>query len=137
MIAHVCKAGRETGRLTAYLMGKGRSNEHTDQRIVASTGAQVLDGDPAVWFPGDEAMVYAGEVWTHAGSHRLGRALESDWAEQRDPVLVGHAGASVRVGSAAGPAAGVVDRPGERLVDEPWQRSPRAGGGRAHVLGCW
>lgn len=125
MIAKVCQPGTDLGRGMSYLLGPGQNNEHSQQRIIASTGAAMLGGPGPLWFPGDDAMVYAGEEWRFGASRELGRVMESDWAEQRESLLVAAGGRGVS--EEAGPKSGSGSKPadtergGELLVDEPWE----------------
>jgi len=125
MIAKVCEPGSDLGRGMSYLLGPGQNNEHSEQRIIASTGAAVLDGPTPLWFPGDDAMIHAGEQWRFSASRALGRAMESAWSEQRESLLVAAGGRGVsqeagpKNGSGSEPAD--IERGGQFLVDEPWE----------------
>ena len=41
MIVKVSGGGRDFGGLAAYLWGGGKAEEHTEQRMIASTGADL------------------------------------------------------------------------------------------------
>ena len=125
MIAKVCQPGTDLGRGMSYLLGPGQNNEHSDQRIIASTGAEMLDGSDSLWFPGDDAMMYAGKEWHFSASREVGRVMESDWAEQRESWLVAAGGRGPKGNGDGLPSEPrepvVIDRGGELLVDEPWE----------------
>ncbi len=125
MIAKVCTPGTDLGRGMSYLLGPGQNNEHSDQRVIASTGAEVLDGPDSLWFPGDDAMMHAGKEWRFSASRALGRDMESDWAEQHESLLVAAGGRGPKGNGDGLPVEPrkpvVIDRGGELLVDEPWE----------------
>ncbi len=124
MIAKVCEPGSDLGRGMSYLLGPGKNNEHSEQRVIASTGAAVLDGPTPLWFPGDDAMIHAGAEWRFSASRALGRSMESAWAEQSESLLVaaGGRGMGQDVDSVSdrGRRPADIEREGELLVDEPW-----------------
>lgn len=98
MIAKITRGDRMTG-LMAYLVGDGRSNEHTDQRMVAGDGpamtwwsetaldhqaalelGRYLDGPRKVF---DQVGVSAGHVWMCSLSLRADEGQLSDTQWQR------------------------------------------------------
>lgn len=126
MVVHVGKRGRDMAGLVGYLYGPGKSDEHTDQRMVASS-------------PG-LAMAYQGAL-SRDEAHDLGRLVESSWRARVAPELAvvgaAHGGIprdAVRPGAGDGDANGLTDfdaehvyhlivslPPGEAWTDEQWE----------------
>ena len=126
MVVHVGKRGRDMAGLVGYLYGPGKSDEHTNQRMIASSSGL--------------AMAYQGAL-SRDEAHDLGRLVESSWRARVAPELavVGAAQGgiprdAVRPGAGDGDANGLTDfdaehvyhlivslPPGEAWTDEQWE----------------
>lgn len=126
MVVHVGKRGRDMAGLVGYLYGPGKSDEHTNQRMIASSSGL--------------AMAYQGAL-SRDEAHDLGRLIESSWRARVAPELavVGAAQGgiprdAVRPGAGDGDANGLTDfdaehvyhlivslPPAEAWTDEQWE----------------
>lgn len=126
MVVHVGQRGRDMPGLVAYLYGPGKSDEHTNQRMIASS--------PVL------AMAYPGAL-NKAEAHNLGRIIDASWRARVAPELavVGAAQGgiprdAVRPGAGVGDGIGLTDfdaehayhlivslPPGEAWSDEQWE----------------
>lgn len=107
MIVRVIRPGSDMPGLAAYLWGPGKSDEHTDQRMIASTGAgEARLGDASFFFAGERAVALGGSTLDSRAARDEGRRLERDWRRFREeskvPVAVG--AAAVAEGEAASPS---------------------------------
>lgn len=124
MIGKISRYGSDAPGLVAYLLGPGKSNEHTNPRVIASTGAGELDG--GLWYAGDETWMTQVGTLDSTDARELGRLIESDWREGRDrtmhrtPVLAGGEAATALL---PGEADGSV-----RYVDEAYSATGRGAG---------
>lgn len=104
MIIRVLPMGKDGAGLARYLYGKGKANEHTNQRMIA--------GSPALYGEWGNSSLTAKEA-----SH-LGRLLESNWRRQYAPELALAATGPGEVATGVGrPASGGISRDDLNTVD--------------------
>lgn len=150
MIVKVGKGGRDMPGLAAYLWGPGKAEEHTDQRMIASTGAgEISLGESSMFYRGQTATALDDQTLSQGEARAQGRALEEAWRKHhgpRTPVSAGASRGDAQTGEqgggdgqfrADGPYEGQVGRNGRphvfhvsfalradegRLPDETWGR---------------
>lgn len=126
MIVKVSGGGRDFGGLAAYLWGGGKAEEHTEQRMIASTGAGMTSIEGVEFFHrGDLAVELGDEALDSRDARRVGARLERHWRQ-----FVG-APERVPAGGGAGGAA-VVEQDRGLTADVPWASQRREG--RSHVF---
>lgn len=119
--------------LAAYIWGPGRAEEHTDQKMIASTGArEVSIEDVSMFFVGDQAARLAGETLDSAAARVEGALLEGDWRRHREESKQ-----LVPAGRVEQEASEQSTREGVLRVDEAFttsSRQRRTGWNRPHVM---
>ncbi|WP_346008596.1 relaxase/mobilization nuclease domain-containing protein [Janibacter terrae] len=89
MIVKIAKAGRDLPGLAAYLWGPGKAEEHTEQRMIASTGAgDVALGSSSMFFRGERATLLDDATLSSKDARAEGRHLEASWRFFRDEAQV-------------------------------------------------
>lgn len=137
MIVRVVRPGSDMPGLAAYMWGPGKSDEHTEQHMIASTGAGVQRiGDAELFFAGERAVALEGATLDSTSARAEGRRLEQDWRrfreESKTPVAVG-AGAPAATAAGGPPDAG----PDAYRVDPAFtteKRQELTGWNRPHVF---
>lgn len=137
MIVKIVKPGSDLPGLSAYLWGPGQAEEHTDQRMIASTGAgEIALGSSSMFFRGERATVLDDATLSSTDARAEGRHIEASWRFFRDEARVPVAAGSVAAGEGGQQVAGN-DRGDEFRVDAPWvsgERQERTGWNRPHVM---
>lgn len=130
MIVKVGKGGRDMPGLAAYLWGPGQAEEHTDQHMIASTGAgDITLGESSMFYRGQTATALNDRSLEPGEAREQGRALEEAWRKHHGPRTPVSAGAS-RGGAQSGEQDG---GDGEFRADSPYAGRDR-GEGRKHVF---
>lgn len=134
MIVRVIEPGSDLPGLAAYLWGPGKAEEHTEQRMIASTGAgETTLGQSSFFFAGEQAVLLEGRALDSREARAEGRRLEQDWRRFREESKV-PAMAGAR--SAEESSSGVEDVT-EHRVDPSFTRPDqqgRTGWHRPHVM---
>lgn len=141
MIVKLVKPGSDLPGLAAYLWGPGKAEEHTEQRMIASTGAGEIElAGSTMFFRGERATVLDDQALSSTEARAEGRHLEASWRFFRDEAMVPvsvSAGAVGAVSEAAGSPGGGAGVRDEFRVDAPWtteERQERTGWNRPHVM---
>lgn len=137
MIVRVVRPGSDMPGLAAYMWGPGKAEEHTEQHMIASTGAGVQRiGDAELFFAGERAVALEGRTLDSGEARSEGRRLEQDWRrfreESKTPVAAG-AGVRSAAGQQGPPDAG----PDAYRVDPEFttqKRQELTGWNRPHVF---
>lgn len=137
MIVKIVKPGSDLPGLSAYLWGPGKAEEHTEQRMIASTGAgEIALGESSLFFRGERATVLDDATLSSTDARAEGRHIEASWRFFRDEARVPVAAGAVAVADGGQQVAGS-DRGDEFRVDSPWvsqERQERTGWNRPHVM---
>lgn len=137
MIVKLVKPGSDLPGLAAYLWGPGKAEEHTDQRMIASTGASEMAlGASSMFFRGERATLLDDAALSSTDARAEGRHIEASWRFFRDEARVPVAAGAVAAGegSQIGDGSAQAD---EFRVEAPWvseERQERTGWNRPHVM---
>lgn len=137
MIVKLVKPGSDLPGLAAYLWGPGKAEEHTDQRMIASTGAEEMTlGSSSLFFRGERATLLDDATLPSTDARAEGRHIEASWRFFRDEARVPVAAGAVGVGE-SNVGAGDGGPSDEFRVESPWVspvREERTGWNRPHVM---
>lgn len=137
MIVKLVKPGSDLPGLSAYLWGPGKAEEHTDQRMIASTGASEMTlGSSSMFFRGERATLLDDAALSSTDARAEGRHIEASWRFFRDEARVPVSAGAVAVGEGSQAGAGSAQAD-EFRVEAPWvseERQERTGWNRPHVM---
>lgn len=140
MIVRVIESGSDLPGLAAYMWGPGKAEEHTNQHMIASTGAgEQRIGDASFFFAGEQAVRLGDATLESADAREEGRKIERHWRHFREQSKTP---AMAAVGAVNAPSDGRTPDfpdagPDAHRVDPEFaspNRQGRTGWNRPHVM---
>lgn len=127
------KGGSDMPGLAAYMWGPGKAEEHTDQKMIASTGAgEIAIGDASMFFVGDQAARLNDETLDSVAARAEGAKLEADWRRFREESKQLVSAGTRQLAESESGSDGDVLRVDEAFTTS--ERQPRTGWNRPHVM---